>query len=150
MFKAFQSECEEKMKEKILELKELLQLELPSDYTEFLIQTNGGMFEDFDHSFVVSGSEEIEMDVLFGFHEQDSLDLLSWNNEYRRELVNQTVIIGVTLGAGLIIMSCQKEYEGVYLWDDAVELPASTEEECVYRIADNFTSFLEMVNGPKK
>lgn len=115
MFKKFNGANSDSIKE----YEELIQMELPQDYREFLLNTNGGCFEDELHTFWVEElKENIGIDVLFGFNQERSLSLSTWYNEYREDL------------------------KGIFLWDHCLELEQSTEEDCLYRIADSFEEFL--------
>lgn len=130
----------------IKKLESKINFKLPYDYTDFLLRTNGGVFKDFMHSFAIeNNNEQIQMDSLFGFKEERSLNLLSWFNEYESELPECTLIIGTTYGAGLIIMNCDNKTKGIYLWDDGLELEQSTEESCTYKIAENFNDFINKI-----
>ena len=107
---------------------ETVKMKLPKDYKEFLLDTNGGQFIDEIHMFWVDElKENIGIDVLFGFNPVRSLCLNSWYNEYGDELPEETIIIGNSIK--------------VFLWDHCLELEQSTEEDCLYRISDNFDLF---------
>ena len=83
----------------------------------------------------------VGIDVLFGFNQVRSLCLNSWYNEYGEELPEETIIIGNSINAGLILLIWQDDWKGVFLWDHCLELEQSTEEDCLYRISDNFDLF---------
>lgn len=121
---------------------ETVKMRLPKDYKEFLLDTNGGQFIDEIHTFWVDElKENIGIDVLFGFNQVRSLCLNSWYNEYGEELPEETIIIGNSINAGLILLIWQDDWKGVFLWDHCLELEQSTEEDCLYRISDNFDLF---------
>lgn len=115
---------------------------LPEDYKQFLIHTNGGQFINEIYTFWV---EELEMnigiDVLFGFNLSKSLCLTTWYKEYVDDLPENTIIIGNSINAGLILLIWQNDWKGIFLWDLSLDLEQSTEENCLYRIADNFNQF---------
>ena len=48
---------------------------------------------------------------------------------------------GNSINAGLILLIWQDDWKGVFLWDHCLELEQSTEEDCLYRISDNFDLF---------
>lgn len=142
MFKEFGG-ANEKL---ISEYEDLIQMKLPNDYKKFLLKTNGGSFENIPHLFKINGiSEEIGLDVLFGFQHARSLNLESWFKEYQYELMENKIIIGNTMGAGLILLVWEDGLKGIFLWDHAIVLEESTEEDCVYKIADDFKSFLDLL-----
>jgi len=142
MFKKFGITNEEKIKK----YEELINMELPISYKKFLIETNGGSFEDMEHKFYVSElREEFIIDVMFGLNQDRNIDLEFWFNEYKDDLIECTAIIGDSLGTGLIVMIMAEDMKGIFLWDHCFELETSTEDNCIYKIADDFESFLEMV-----
>ena len=127
----------------VIQFEETVKMKLPNDYKEFLLDTNGGQFTDEIHLFWVDElKENIGMDVFFGFNQARSLCLYDWYNEYAVELPEETVIIGYSINAGLILLIWQEEWKGVFLWDHCLELEQSTEEDCLYLISDTFEEFL--------
>ena len=71
--------------------------------------------------------------------------IYSWHNEYSEELPENTIIIGNTINAGLILLIWQDDWKGVFLWDHCLELEQSTEEDCLYRISDSFELFVNLL-----
>ena len=139
MFKAFGGD----ISEKITEYEKVLKMQFPEDYKQFLIKTNGGEFQDDIQIFWVDElQEDIAIDLLFGFEHVRSLNLLDWYKEYSEELPENTIIIGDSINAGLILLIWQDDWQGIFLWDHCLELEQSTEEDCLYRIADTFEMFL--------
>lgn len=121
-----------------------INMKLPRDYKEFLAHTNGGQFVEKIHTFWVDElKQSIGIDVLFGFNQAKSLCLDSWYKEYSEELLENTIIIGNSINAGLILLIWQDDWKGVFLWDHCLELEQSTEEDCLYRIADRFDLFFD-------
>lgn len=142
MFKTFGGEINGKLQQ----YENSIQMNLPEDYRQFLIETNGGIFKNEEYSFWVEEIQEfIPIDVLFGFHQMRSLCLDTWYQEYEYELLENTTIIGDTSCYGLILLIWQKDWKGIYLWDHCLELENSTEEHCIYKIADNFESFFRSI-----
>lgn len=138
MFKKFDGE----IINKVAEYEQTVKMELPKDYRDFLVNTNGGQFVDEIHTFWVDElKENIGVDVLFGFNQARSLCLNSWHNEYDEELPENTIIIGNSINAGLILLICQEDWKGIFLWDHCLNLEQSTEEDCLYRISDSFELF---------
>ena len=129
---------------KIKKCEELLDMEFPQDYKQFLLETNGGAFEDGSHKFYVAElKQEFSIDVLFGLGLDRNLDVEFWYKEYADDLVECSAIIGDSMGVGLIVMIWEDDWKGIFLWDHALELEESTEDDCLYRIADDFDSFLK-------
>lgn len=142
MFKKFGSTKAEMIKK----YEELIKMKLPEDYKLFLMETNGGSFSDIHHTFYVTELEkEFPIDVLFGLQLNRNLDLEFWFKEYKEYLVECSAIIGDSLGVGLIVMIWEDDWKGIFLWDHCLALEQSTEEDCIYRIADDFDSFLKML-----
>lgn len=132
--------------DEVTQYEDLVKMKLPKDYKEFLLKTNGGHFVDGIHTvWVEELKQNIGIDVLFGFNQARSLCLNSWHNEYSEELPENTIIIGNTINAGLILLIWQDDWKGVFLWDHCLELEQSTEEDCLYRISDSFELFLNLL-----
>lgn len=116
-------------------------MKLPDDYKQFLTNTNGGQFVNQIYTLWVDElQEDIGIDVLFGFHNLRSLCLMDWYQEYVEDLPENTIIIGNSINAGLILLIWQDDWKGIFLWDHCLEREQST-EECLYQIADRFDSF---------
>ncbi len=138
MFKKFGGE----ISKKIEEYESIVNMKLPNDYKKFLINTNGGQFIDELHTFWVEElKQDIGIDALFGFDNLRSLCLTNWYKEYIEDLPENTIIIGNSISAGLILLIWQDDWKGIFLWDHCLDLEQSTEEDCLYRIADEFTLF---------
>ena len=128
----------------ITQYENAVKMKLPKDYKEFLANTNGGQFIETTHTFWVKElKKNIGMDVLFGFNHTRSLCLDNWYDEYSEELLENTIIIGNSINAGLILLIWQEHWKGIFLWDHCLELEQSTEEDCLYRIADQFNLFFD-------
>ena len=134
----------------IIQFENHVGMELPKDYRQFLLNTNGGHFVEEIHTFWVEElKQDIGIDVLFGFHDARSLCLNNWYDEYSEDLLENTIIIGNSISSGLILLIWQDDWKGIFLWDHCLELEQSTEEDCLYRIVDQFDLFfnsLQVVN----
>lgn len=138
MFQKFGGE----ISSQIEEFENTVNMKLPDDYKKFLMNTNGGLFVNQIHTLWVDELQEnIGMDVLFGFDNLRGLCLMDWYEEYIEDLPENTIIIGNSINAGLILLIWQDDWKGIFLWDNCLELEQSTEEECLYQIADRFGSF---------
>ena len=128
------------------EYQRIVKMQLPIDYKDFLESTNGGSFSEGEHLFKVDElDEKFAMDVLFGLQHVRSLNLIDWYNEYADEMIEDTLIIGNSIGAGLILLIWQEDWKGIFLWDHCLQLEQSTEEDCLYRICGSFKLFWEMI-----
>lgn len=142
MFKEFGG----KITADISEYENRIKMQIPDDYKEFLIRTNGGQFIDEVHTFWVNElQQEIGIDVLFGLGLARSLCLNEWHEEYSDDLPENTIIIGNSINAGLILLIWQEDWKGIFLWDHCLDLEQSTEEDCLYRITDRFDLFSGML-----
>lgn len=142
MFKKFGGN----IKEKIEQYEKSLKTKFPEDYKKFIINTNGGQFVDEIHTFWVEEiKQDIGIDVLFGFEQVRSLNLINWYEEYCEELPENTIIIGNSINAGLLLLIWQDDWQGIFLWDHCLELEQSTEEDCLYRIENQFDKFYSSV-----
>jgi hypothetical protein len=121
-------------------------LDLPSDYKEYLLENNGGSANDKLICFNAEKiTEPVALGVLFGLSNvKNSLSLETWMNEYRDELLENMLIIGHATGSGLILLVNQEDWKGVYFWDNCLDYENSTEDECMYFVAK---SFKEFING---
>ena len=131
---------------KIEEYESIINMKLPNDYKQFLVNTNGGQFVNELHTFWVEElKQDIGIDALFGFDNVRSLCLTSWYQEYIEDLPESTIIIGNSIIAGLILLIWQDDWKGIFLWDHCLDLELSTEEDCLYRIADQFNLFYRLL-----
>ena len=136
-----------KLSEKqISDLENQLNVKLPDDYKNFLAQTNGATLDPYStESFLIRDiNEPATLDILFGLTSQDSSDLLYWNKTYGDEMVENSVIIGMSLEHSFIVLICDGEYAGVYCWDDCHHYSQSSEESNTYFIAETFTDLLNL------
>ena len=146
MFKKFGGE----IRGKIEEYEKKVKMELPNDYKQFLVNTNGGQFVNEIHTFWVEElKQDIGIDVLFGFDNLRSLCLTNWYEEYVEDLPPNTIIIGNSINAGLILLIWQDDWKGIFLWDHCLDLEQSTQDDCLYRIADEFNLFYESLKTIK-
>ena len=138
MFKKFGGE----ISKKIEQYERIVNTKLPNDYRQFLVNTNGGQFVNELHTFWVEElKQDIGIDVLFGFDNARSLCLTNWFEEYAEDLPQNTIIIGNSINAGLILLIWQTDWKGIFLWDHCLDLEQSTQDDCLYRIADTFNLF---------
>lgn len=135
--------------EMIKEFEQHIGFSLPEDYKQFLSEYNGGTAKVRYSTFVVKDIDQIiPLDVLFGLGVIEELDLQYWNDEYRDDLLPNSIIIGHDPGSGMIVLINDPEIQGVYYWDHSFYFEESNEEENTYKIADSFRSFIEGLKDP--
>jgi len=118
-------------KEKIKNFEENIGFILPEDYKK---KYSGFFLKDLN--------EFIILDVLCGF-EIEELDLYEWNDEYKEDLLEKSIIIGHDPGNGFLILINDSDKQGVYYWDHSYYFDQSNEENNLYKIADSFQEFLK-------
>ncbi len=118
--------------------------EIPSDYKEFLIKTNGGRFDYEDEHYIMIKNKKIWVDVLYGNKQNMRSSLLFWNNEYGDEIPQNSIIIGDTQDHNFLVYVCVGEKKGIYLWDDTLSIEGSScEEKNAYFIASDMNELFD-------
>ena len=115
---------------------------LPDDYITFLMEHNGGIF--IETRLLVPLLGEVLLHILYGIVIDSDFDLKSWNDEYKDDLLPNSIIIGHDYsGAGFIVLIAGSENEGIYYWDHTFTFEQSNEEHNTYFIADSFQEFID-------
>lgn len=125
-------------------------IELPKDYKEFLLKIGGGVVQKSENNRInVPGlSTSIVVDVLYGIDDNNKNSSIQyWMSEYGDELLPNTVIIGDDIQQGFIVLICSGKNKGVYYWDDAYNFECSNEESNMYKIANTFRAFWELLSS---
>lgn len=131
----------------IKKLEKRLKITLPDDYRDFLTQHNGGCPADGLLVFPVEGIEEQPaLDMLFGIGRGDDLSIKDWCDEFKCDLLDDMIIIGHAIETGMLLLVNQEDWKGIYFWDDALDYEQSTEEECIYKVADSFEEFMSILS----
>ena len=130
----------------IIDLETQLGFTLPDDYKEFLKENNGGYPDvNVDHSFYVedANNEETGIEILYGYKTgADPADILLWMKEYGHKLPPKTVIIGNDYAHGFLLICCEGEDDGVYLWDHTYSFPTTNEDENTYYLCGTFSELI--------
>ncbi len=134
--------------EDVEELEKELNTKLPDDYVEFLMQSNGGFFDEAKMISIDGIASRIGVEKMWGYNTgYKSADILTWTKQYVPKTQNNTVIIGADYANNNIIMITKDEDKGIYYWDSRIAFENSTEDECVYWIADTFSEFIEILDA---
>lgn len=118
--------------------------EVPSDYKEFLIKTNGGRFDYEDEHYIMIRDIKIWIDVLYGNKENMRSSLLFWNNKYGDEIPQNSIIIGDTQDHNFLVYVCVGKQKGIYIWDDTLSIDGSScEGNNAYFISSDMNELLD-------
>jgi len=131
--------------EAVSAFEESLGFALPDDYKSFLKEYDGANFKDATF-FIEEIQETIMMGALYGLTAKRGYGLIDVNNEYKEDIPERSLIIGLDPGGAFIMLICNGEDDGVYFYDHAYFFPSSTDECNTYFIASTFNEFL---NGMK-
>ena len=133
--------------EMVNQLDGLLGFEVPRDYKDFLINTNGGRFDFEDEHYILVNNKKIWIDVFYGNKKNKRSSFFFWNNEYGDEIPKNSIIIGDTQDHGFIVYICSGTQKGIYFWDDLFSIEGSScEGKNAYFIANDMNQFLEKIN----
>ncbi len=134
----------------ISEIEGELNVSLPNDYREFLLQNNGAKIDN-GYFFVKELNEHILMDTFFGANNsKKALDLIEVNNEFEGEIPPKSILIGDEPGGGLILLVNDGEDNGIYYYDHSYSFEQSSDEKNSYLISNTFHDFIDMLNTPPK
>lgn len=104
---------------------------------------NGGVPKQNYLTFIIPEiGETLVLGALLGENQNKNFDLLSWNHEYKSDMVESAIIIGTEYNSGLFLIINQEEEAGVYFWDNAYVFDNSSDDENVYKLCDSFAQFL--------
>lgn len=120
----------------------------PEDYRSFLEENNGGEPQEYINHIALEGTDEkIMLNVLFGIGDkiEKDLNISTWLKEFKGELPKTVIIIGVPEGGGVLLLSNSEKRKGIFFWDNTFELEESNEWNCMYKVADTFTEFVEKI-----
>lgn len=132
----------------ILAQERKLSVTLPEDYIAFLLKIGGGVVnkECTKEILLPEINESITIDVLYSLGGANpNADAAYWTEQYKMELMPNTLIFGDDLIQGFLVMICEGERKGVYYWDDAYNFPCSNENCNLYRITETFTEFMKLL-----
>lgn len=118
---------------------------LPPDYHDFLLQNNGGKFQG--STVIVSGlNERVALDSFLGLDLEPRLNLEFVSEEYRKDIPKGCLIIGTDPGGGLVLLSTNAKWSGIYYWDHSFWFEKSTAQNNIYPLARSLTDLLKAVS----
>lgn len=133
----------------IINFEEMINFTLPEDYKKFLREFNGGSARE--NIFYVPKLEEIiPLDVFFGLNIDRRLDLRTWYNEYKRDMLPFSFIFAHDPGTGFIVLINGPDVKGVYFWDHSCAFPQSNKNSNTYWIADSFQDFINSLRDTEE
>ncbi|MDJ0363668.1 SMI1/KNR4 family protein [Hymenobacter sp. H14-R3] len=128
----------------IVAFEEEIGFELPADYRQFLLETNGAEVNK-QVFFVRDLTQDVLMNVFFGLTNlaSRSLTLRYWLQEYEDEIEEQTLLIGSDPGGHFILYTVSGEDQGIYYWDhnNFLSPGAAKGAPNTFRVAASFTEF---------
>ena len=135
--------------ENIIKIENQFGVKLPNDYKDFLLKNNGAIIKNATF-WVEDLKQKILMDKLFGINLPTKvLNLEYWNEEYKNDLLNNSVIIGCDGGGTFIILVAGERNDdikkGIYYYDDGYFFEQSSDEENTYYICETFSEFMEQL-----
>lgn len=125
-------------------------INLPSEYKEFLFSYNGGVVDKKEENkiYIEDLDEYINIDVLYGIKtESRTSDIITWMNKLGDDLLEGSIIIGDDLLQGMIVMITKGDFKGIYYWDDSYNFDASSDDENTYLIFNSFKELLDKIEG---
>jgi hypothetical protein len=125
----------------ICKLESALGVTLPGNYREFLKETGGGIVKQDGKNRITIPSigQTIAVDVLFGYGVAQNSDILYWNEKYRDEMPDDTVLIGFDVHQGFLFLIADGVDASVYYWDDAYVFEESDDDQNVYLLVKDFS-----------
>lgn len=136
--------------QEIENLEARIQFKMPQDYRQFMLKSNGGSVPRNVYYWVHANNlpeEEIEIKAFLGINpEEKVVDLSYWFDAYGYEYEGINTAQIALSDPGVIVLGYENDpRDGVYLWDDSLELETSTEDNCMYKIADSFEEFVSKI-----
>ena len=123
-------------------------VQLPAEYREFLLTSNGGRPDD--NIVDVPDLDEVAVNDFFGLQPGEMYDLRGERAMYEGRIPPGTLPVADDPGGNLFLLSLAGDSKGaVYFWDHEEEPREEgtdwSDFENVYRVADGFDQFLAML-----
>lgn len=133
-------------------LEDKFNVEIPEDYKNFLLQSNGGQNVNYQNENRVRISqidETINIDIMFGTKTGiKNADIEQWTSEYQEDIFNKSILIGDTMQHGFIVFwLSDDENQGIYYYDDSYEFDSSNDLNNAYYLSPTFSDFLGLIQN---
>lgn len=138
-----------------------INVELPKDYQQFLLEYNGVVFCETPCFYIPEINQAAELNALYGLDfdtPQGTCLEKNYNYNFNYDLDGSTLMIGAcyTEGEGalvIMLISADDETSGIYACDffhDEFFFEESTVDNNTFKIANNFSEFIANVKYPDK
>jgi hypothetical protein len=108
-----------------------LAIELPAEYVDFLLRSNGAAC-GYERAISLSNGEEVLCDFLFGLERNDALCVSFWLKELSGDLPERCVVIGSSPGGGFFLLQEIADRWSVWYYDHCHSFASSSDSENTY------------------
>jgi len=131
--------------EKTLKIENFFRINIPKDYKDFLIKSNGCNIED-AYLYVKELNEYMLMSNFFGIDIKIGFaDISKINIEYADDIPEESLLIGSDAGNGLLLLVNDGINNGVWYYDHSYFFPNSSDENNTYFICETFLELFETI-----
>lgn len=130
----------------ILEKIEENNIVIPKEYVEFLLKTNGGRIYSQKEKVVIEIADlhqKVYLNRFLGFCENEQNDIIYYNNKYRDDIGDGSLIIGIDDQNNYIVIVNYNHSLKVCYWDINLKVPISTEQGNAYIISESISDFMQ-------
>ena len=126
-------------------IEKILNIKLPKDYKDFLIENNGADVED-GLFYVKEIDQTIPMGFFYGVDIAEGYsDIIEINKEYADDILKNSILIGSDEGEGWILLICDGKNDGIWYYDHSYFFEQSTDDSNTYFICDTFSNFIKLL-----
>lgn len=122
-------------------------IQLPTDYVEFLLRSNGSTCQH-DRTILLSNGVEVLCDCLFGLNLRSPLNLNFWQEELSGDLPERCVVIGSSPGGGFFLLLEFERRWRVYYYDHSYSFASSSDTENTYACSIELKELLALAAAP--
>jgi hypothetical protein len=126
-------------------IEKVLNIKLPKDYKDFLIENNGADIEK-GVFYIEDIDQTIPMGYFYGVDIVEGYaDIIEINKEYADDILENSILIGSDEGEGWILLVCDGENDGIWYYDHSYFFEQSTDDLNTYFICDTFSDFIKLL-----